>query len=373
MSHPASVSSSAIWGNALFDTDQFREYVRALRAWDGAATGKPRWRHFVVILLGDISMKATISAIALLGVCQLANASTSLGQADCGRELTKGHYALVEDMTCVGTGLIIIENNVKVDLAGYTMTGYQHPNTDGIDIRADNAHIEGNGGTITQFSNGVRIGDFFAPIGSGREGPFNNNHVNGVRFVLNRVQVVDLKSFGDRNGVLIDNGSANNKVTNCVSNNNHRGVLVRDSESNMVKNSNLDGNDIGVGVCCGSSRNQILQNTATGNSASYFGNTLTGGFGILLFGDNGGSSNNLVQGNTANDNEIVGIWSNALAKDNNILVNTAEGNSIYDVIDGDTAECTNLWVNNAYGIAAPAGPLGTPFNASDVASDHCGL
>jgi parallel beta-helix repeat protein len=297
--------------------------------------------------------------IALLGICPIASADIALNQSDCGRELVKGAYVLVEDMTCDGDGLIVIEKNVRIDLAGHTIAGpLSAPGagvSDGIVIRADNAHIEGNGGTIRDFSNGVRIGDASATPVSGNRGPSNNNKINGVTLTSNRHDA----SNDNNNGVLIDAGSANNKVTNCAADNNHRGVLIRRSEGNMVKDSTLDQNDIGVGVCCGSSRNQILQNSITNSTNNVQG----GGIGILLFGALDGATNNLIQGNTVNNNEFVGIWSGCPGctnpadnqpQSNNILVNTAEGHP-YDVVDENSRQCTNLWANNTYDTAASGG------------------
>ncbi len=249
----------------------------------------------------------------------------------------RGAYFLTTDLTCPETGVTITAKNVHLDLKGHTIAFDVNGGGlwAGILILADNASINGNGGTLEGFNYGALIG--LPPFGPDlTERSAKNCKIQGVKVTDNT-----------NAGIAAGWGSSNNHIIGNTAMGNLRGILLFEkSPGNLIKDNIASQNFIGI-LIHDSNMNQILHNTTNNNVGETDLGIITG-FGISL---RNGASRNVVQGNTANDNGRWGIAStgNELSPfptNNNILVNTAQGN-VWDLADYDST-CTNNWVNNTF-------------------------
>ena len=192
---------------------------------------------------------------------------------------------------------------------------------DGITITASNVTLKLKGHTM----DGTGLLPF--PVGISANG-VSKVKIIGPGTIQNYVTGILLSSVSD---------SAVRKVSSL--NNKGTGMTLDSSTDTEIEKCVFSENDIGL-VLSASSDNKIEGNTANNNDR----------FGILIVL---GSTGNEVEGNTANSNNGVGIRIRIGPTGNEVEENTASLNSVFDLED-DNFNCDdNEWEDNTFDTAGP--------------------
>lgn len=170
---------------------------------------------------------------------------------------------LEHDLTCVGNGITVGADGIKVDLNGHTIMGSGR----GVGISViGRTGVSIVGGTVQNFFAGVQVGNSTAVV------------------------IEDNQLVGNVDGVDLQAGSIGNTVReNHFQDNRSRGIMLR----------------------VGTSANVIKENSFTGNRV-----------GILLFGALGTT----VKENTVSSSVLAGIRVNVIATANLVVENTVVSN-----------------------------------------------
>jgi len=261
-------------------------------------------------------MRRRIQVVRSVGVVLALVASvtvlTSTAQArpiGCGSVVTRSVVLTRDLLGCQGDGLVIGASGITVNLGGHTVAGLVSDDSVGI-RNAGHADVLVKNGVVRQFERGVQL--------TGVSG----NRLRGLTVELNGSDGIDLNhSNGTQvlggtirdnfTGVLLENGSAGNIG----------GVFVLSDSDRTLLQDNTVANDRpgdGIFVEAGSDRTVLRRNLAS----------LNGDDGIQV-----DDPDTLLVGNTANDNDDLGIEAVAGVTDGG--GNTASGN-------GNPAQCINV-------------------------------
>jgi parallel beta-helix repeat protein len=212
--------------------------------------------------------------------------------AACGASIVES-LRLEEDLTCVGDGLIVNADGVKINLNGHTISGNGTGN--GITVRNRTDVSIFGGGTIRGFLTGV-----FVATSRG-------------------VEIKDSEFTANREGVFLNGASGNTVKNNVVWQNTLRGIMLRPTMSGVISTDNvvndnvLTGNPSGI-LLFGQPGNIIKANTISGSTVGAL--DLSGG----------GASGNVIKGNVL-ANSAAGIKFGAGWTANTFLDNTIQSNT----------------------------------------------
>jgi parallel beta-helix repeat protein len=208
------------------------------------------------------------------------------------------NYTLASDMVFGGTGFIIEANDVTLNLNGYTITGGDGTNSNGVQVFG-RVGVTIKNGKIQHFGNGIFL--------SGS----NSNTVKNI-----------VSNDNSREGILVYVNSDRNQLIGNTSNGNSlSGINLWDgSDNNTVKNNTCNNNKINGILLCSCDDSSIIGNTTNGNTFN----------GLSLWDRNGstpmgGADNNLVKDNSSSANLDNGLLVGG-SDGNTIVGNTASGN-----------------------------------------------
>lgn len=232
---------------------------------------------------------------------------------------TPGSYYLTDNLTSTGSyGILISAPDVTVDLKGYTITGTNAANSNGVWISsaAHNAIVKN--GTIKEFEDGVDAlsGNFFVTI----KNVSVRNTTWGIKLDSMSALVENCTSAENMFGIAAANGTI---LNNLVLNNTSTGIYAGGNGARIIGNKVSYNGSEGIKVGNGGT---VMNNTSSYND----------GDGIKCF-----ISECNITGNTALNNQGDGIDSGvrSLVKDNVAKANTAYGISVgpnsYSLYDGN--------------------------------------
>jgi parallel beta-helix repeat protein len=312
-------------------------------------------------MIGNVSLRSAVGRKALLvsglalGVCGLGPRSAradSTPVTQCGQELSEpGDYHLAQDLgPCPGHGVIITGSDVRLSLAGYTLSGVQSPGScdfdnpqTGIDVRSPATGVRISGGTVTGFVDGISLS--------------SGSRVTAMR-------VADSCFWG----ILVTGDSQVD--TSIVSGSGNDGIALCQAQDAWVTANEVTGSArYGISISCSeeaSDRNHIVRNILrdngapggggiavfTGNEHQIEGNAISDNWlGIYLLT----TANSTVRDNTMNRNRDAGIALRKDADGNTLEGNTAYNNGTVDLQDDNVACDSNAWNGNLFFTAFVAG------------------
>ena len=298
-----------------------------------------------LLLVGLLVALALGLTQALPGKTPTAAAATVVA---CGTSSSADgeQMILTANLACAGTAVTITHNKVHFDLQGFTISGPGSspsgpcPFAIGVNVvGASRVHI--NGGTITNFFDGIRL--------SGT----HDSHVNGMTLTANCAFGVSVFDHSGRNrfnsnfiddnvggpscgGVRVDGGSHDNDFKgNSISRNGDVGIaLVNSSGNKLIGNTVNDSRFFGIPTTnialIGNSDNNVVRGNTTNGPLSEDGiNVGCEGGCPFISAETGGADGNVIQGNTADNNIRFGIAqsnANQAAGTNTYKGNSATGN-----------------------------------------------
>jgi parallel beta-helix repeat protein len=272
-----------------------------------------------------------VSVVALL-CAGPARALTQIGS--CGTTISSpGDYQVADDLSCAGDGITITSSGVRLNMAHHVLSG--NGTGTGLSVVGVPGDVDVGNGTLTGFSTGVRI--------------------QGAR----GVNLEAVTATGNATGMVLDHADGNDITDTLVMNNTGDGIQAFRSNHNVITASVSNGNG-GAGLL----GQDFDDNVLSGNG--FHGD---GGDGVRLdrasdgnlfrandVADNGANGLSLVRahGNTLKANIVrrnggTGIRVQAGSTQNLAQGNTAQQNSVLDVADLNPDPCTdNTWKSNNF-------------------------
>jgi parallel beta-helix repeat protein len=325
-----------------------------------------------------------ILAIVAAGALSLSGSPARASAATCGDTIT-ADTTLHNDLTnCVGTGLVIGRDNIRLNLNGHTVDGNDADDPcagdviycdAGVDNSAGHSGVTIENGTLQEFDDGVVAIDANHDVLRKLTTPRNVvgillAHSTGVRILSG--SAVDNRFMG----VLLLNASNGNEIRdNAVSGSTRSpAVELDDSDRNRVERNVIEGSDQGIESSGGDhndfsknvlshnfggaiaadagSGNRLRDNLITDNGdgitvggardteisgnivrrSGLFGFADTGGFGVLL----DGSDDDTVDGNVVVGGRGPAIFVTTLdapgTSDRNVISRNTANSRFYDAI-----------------------------------------
>jgi parallel beta-helix repeat protein len=271
-------------------------------------------------------------------------------------------------------GNVVVGNFVGTDATGTTALGN---GGDGIIL---NSGAEANtiGGSSPGAGN-VISGNHFTGVGIGSVGGANANTVEGNRIGTDVTGTAALGNGDDGVVVAADAGSSADRNTiraNLIAHNTMDGVGLFSSSQNIIRGNRVEENSQHGLVVSSGPAGTVSTGNLIGGTGSQDANVISGNTEIGVYID-GGSSNNLVQGNfigtdaTGNapfGNEIgvqvTGVPGTS-ADDNRVVGNTLSGNRRFGVLAGQFAPGTKIQGNRIGTNAAGTAAVGNGVGSSD--------
>ncbi len=255
------------------------------------------------------------AGLALIGLCLLAAPTAATAQVACGDTIAKGStVVLAGDLECDGVEEALLIDSATLDLGGHTVSC---------------ADTNGNG----RLPNGIVLLGKKAALRNGRVvGCLDNVILAGKgKHVVENVTIQDAP--GGYDGIYVVEGASRNQiVNNTVSGNSDDGMDVRGHKNliagNVVTGNGEDGIDL-IDV----NGNRVQDNVSANNLDE----------GIEVAG-----KANKVTGNTVNDNAEYGIQ--VVGKRNKTLSNNVHGSGAGADITGTCKG--NVWKDNVVGVAS---------------------
>jgi parallel beta-helix repeat protein len=292
-------------------------------------------------------MRASV-ALAITAAAVVVWAQPAQANPPCGAAIA-ANLVLTGNLTCAGTAMVVVADNIVVDLNGFAVTG----NGSGTGVVVPRSGVTVRNGTVRSFDTGILID------GTG-EKPANDNVVVRVT-VQNNKTGVDL--FESSRSVITDSvlhnnfsigavlhvGSDRNRIIRTRVTASSVGVLIREgSGENSVVDNTISKNEKGVVLTDGSDDNLIYGNSVVGNTET----------GVKISGP--GASDNVVRANRITNNGVgVHMCCGGILEHNQILGNTVVSNAntgILVVIDfaPNNVVADNVASDNGFG--APQDP-----------------
>ena len=255
------------------------------------------------------------NGMALIGLCLLAAPTVASAQVACGDTIAKGStVVLTGDLECDGVEEALLVDSATLDLGGRTVSC---------------ADTNGNG----RLPNGIVLLGTKAALRNGRVvGCLDNVILAGKgKHAVENVTIQDAP--GGYDGIYVVEGSSRNQIANnTVSGNSDDGMDVRGHKNliagNVVTGNGEDGIDL-IGV----KGNRVQDNVAANNLDE----------GIEVAG-----KANTVSGNTVDDNADYGIQ--VVGKRNKTLGNDVRGSGAGPDITGTCKG--NVWKDNIVAVAS---------------------
>jgi len=257
----------------------------------------------------------------------------------CGDTITGDTELDADLLDCEGDGLIIGADNIVLDCAGHTISGY---GGNGIFLSSrNNVTIENC--VMTGFQEGIRL-----------ESSSNSNIINNAGYIHLLSSSSNNNLSGNSGMIILESGSDNNIITD----NNafgDVGIALHLSSNNIIINNNASSGHSGFGIYIGDSSNN---NTLAGNTLTFNVN----GIGISDSSDNTlmdndisynyrgihiySGSNNIIKNNNMDSNGEGILLSSS---SNSITGNTVSHNDQFGIsVAGDSVDNTiyNNYFNN---------------------------
>jgi len=193
-------------------------------------------------ILRDRRVMRAAPAVLLVSLAVLSGPAVSADDL-CGATIVS-NLTLDHDLTCVGHGLTVGADGIRIKLKGHTITGSGTGVGSGFGIRViGRTNVTITGGTIRNFEAGVRV-------------------MNSTDVVIKEN---DLRDNGE--GVDLAQGSVGNTVKeNDFHDNSRRGIMLRGSVTdNVIKENRFTGDRVGILVFAGVD-NTIKENTISGTA-----------------------------------------------------------------------------------------------------------
>ncbi len=240
---------------------------------------------------------------------------------DCQNLYEEGIYELQNDITSSGTCFRILEDNIVLDLNGYTVSGSET----GVGVHIDgHSFNEVRNGKISNFNIGLFLEEA------------DYNIIEDVVIRANEQRGVEIE-YSNNNRILKNEITNNNKgiyqifsednliLKNDISRN-YDGIEIRYSEGNKIlKNSIYLNYEGGVGVMNGARNNEIMGNEILNNNVGVY-------FGL--------SEDNLIFNNYLNNednvdlNDGINFWSISVRNRRNIIGDSYMGGNYWANPDG---------------------------------------
>jgi parallel beta-helix repeat protein len=248
----------------------------------------------------------------------------------CGQILNVagGNYLLAADLTCAGNAVTIAADDVRFNLNGFSLTSADGLGI-GIELFGSGAALTGirikGPGTVTGFNIGVDLYNTHDTRVTGASIVGNNS---GLTVTLSDAAHVsdDTISNNSQTGIFITNSENNSFSTNVVTNNGFDGFFLSATSGNVIASNDISFNaTVGVQIQDGSSNNVVQTNTVNNN-----GGIETRGF-VVVGGNTPTSPSNTIRGNTASGNQI-GIYLSSGAVATAVQTNVASANFVGIVV-----------------------------------------
>jgi parallel beta-helix repeat protein len=225
----------------------------------------------LLTLMGVVACRPATDATAPTQRTPASPNATVSTDAACGASIVED-LRLEEDLTCVGDGLIVNADRVKINLNGHTISGNGTGN--GITVRNRTDVSIYGGGTISGF-------------------------ITGILVATSTDVVIKDNGFTANREAIFLNGSSGNTVKNNVAwQNTQRGIMVRPTGAGIISTDNV-----------------VMDNVLTANPS-----------GILLFGQPGNMIKaNTITGSTVGALDLTGGGASGNVFKNNLLANSAAG------------------------------------------------
>lgn len=297
-------------------------------------------------MFGETSSLTRSLVLSLLCASAGAAHAAPTPVTQCGQVLdTPGDYRLTQDLgPCTGDGIVITADDVRLTLAGHTLSGVS--TQESCDLNSPQYGIFIVGGTT-----GVRVG------GGTVRGFVDGILQSGSSSAVTAMRVVDNCEWG-----VMVSGSGNRVETSMVSGSDD-GILLCEAQHAAIEANDVFGNyRFAVSLSCGggSSHNLVARNILRENGlptgdgggvAIYAGddnqvldNAISGNWdGVLL----SATYQTVVRGNTVNGNLSVGIAISAPSEGNTVEDNIAYSNGLFDLSEPGAAGA-NTWTANLF-------------------------
>ncbi len=278
------------------------------------------------------------------------------GPVFCCNDLIVADLTFPTDLSCTGDGLIVEENNITIDCAGYSLTG---TGSNGIYIYRNNATITNC--NISKFGYGIY--SYYSNYSTITNNTVYNNSKNIFVYQSNNNSLTNNTVYNATNGHGIElDYSYNNTLTNNTAyKNKYSGMHIYQGGFNTLTNNTARSNNHGISL--DSSNNTLANNTAYNNSDS----------GIRLsstYSDNNTLINNLIYNNT-----IYGLYFD-FNSGNNTITNNTVYKSTYGIYLKDSPDNTfnfNRIYNNTQYDAYQSGSSGSNFTYNYWNNSYCDI
>ncbi len=181
----------------------------------------------------------------------------------CG-EVVKGDVKLISNLVCNGDGLIIGDDNTRIDLNGFSIRGPGiNSNKVGIMVGAENNVVILGNGVISGFQSGIYVS------GSNNIAAKNVNLINNkVAIYLTGVKSANINNnMINNNTIGIASHSNNNEIIryNLFNENNLTGITFINSHNSTIEGNNLINTTNGIFLDAQSSFNKVNFNNLFNN------------------------------------------------------------------------------------------------------------
>jgi parallel beta-helix repeat protein len=249
--------------------------------------------------------------------------------SDCGRVLTQDTTLRADILNCPGDGLVVGADGIEVRLAGHTVDGAEAAGSAGIRIAGHDGVVVSGPGRVTGFADGVRV-----QAGTG----------NRVRYLQATENGVGIHLIGADGGRVVGNDVSENED---VAQEPHRGVLLEDSDHNLLSGNSVVEDDFTGIELVRSHGNRVVDNgvnhadgtnisliASDGNEVVGNDTTTSNGEGISL----SSSNRNLIADNRTGDASSAGIRLTRGSSENRVLrnVSLADDTDSIDVVDSSS-------------------------------------
>lgn len=207
---------------------------------------------------------ATPLALAFALACLPTLVVVTAGNDLCGTTIVED-LKLDQDLTCVGTGLIVGADGIKIDLNGHTIAG---PGTGaGINVTG-RTDVSISGGIIRRFGAGVLTNTSTEIVIKHME--FAEN-IDGIDLQAgssgNTIKQNDFRDNLSR-GIMIRGASTDHVIKENTFTGNRVGILVFAGVDNIVKDNLVSASSLaGIRINIFATGNHIMKNTVTSNPA----------------------------------------------------------------------------------------------------------
>jgi large repetitive protein len=229
------------------------------------------------------SPKAAVSrllvlALVVAGVTVLGAGSALASHVSCGDTITTDTTLDSDLIDCPNNGIVIGANNINLDLNGHTIDGDATPVDPcpegeacdvGVVNRAGHDRLTITGGTIQQFGVGVLVEGGAAHTRLHHLAVSDNTDF-GIIVVESTDSVIEKTSMSDNgiSGLILAVSRGALVARNTVIGSHGFAIFLATTNDSRIQHNKLDGNDHGIAVFEGSSRNIVRSNAVSHSGGS---------------------------------------------------------------------------------------------------------